>query len=80
MDLINHLKGLFESIQDYKMKVLLVFIFKKDDALIKEYDFFKKMVYNVFMMSSRKMNEQKENYLHYLKFDEDSLIEKVCNI
>ena len=41
MDHVNHFKDLFESLRDYRVIVLLVFLFKNDDDLLYECGFLK---------------------------------------
>ena len=77
MDHVNYFKYLFESIPDYRKIVLLMFLIKNDVDLLTECGFLKIdnnrlcLEFKIFLV------EQIEDYLDYIKNEEESLLEKI---
>ena len=77
MNNVNFFKDLFESIPDYKKIVSLMFLIKNDVIFLYECGFLKgdfNFLYKEFQNISLKLNEE---YLHYIKNAEESIIEKI---
>ena len=81
MDNINFFKELFNSIRDYKKIVLLMFFIQKDKNLIKEIEIgFSERDINCLNLEFKNiLTEQHEDYLDYVKNEEESIIEKILN-
>ena len=79
MDNINYFKDIFESIHDYKKIVLLIFLIQNDKNLLKEIRFSKNDI-NLLNLEFRNISiEQKEDFLSYIKNQEESIIERILN-
>ena len=79
MNNVNYFKDLFESIPDYKKIVLLMFLVKNDVNFLYECGFLKgdiNFLYREFKNISLELNE---DYLDYIKNEEESIIEKILN-
>ena len=79
MDDVNYFKDLFESIPDYKKIVLLIFLIKDDKNLLKEVGFSKNDINLLSLEFKNILLEEYENYLDYIKNEEESVIEKFLN-
>ena len=75
----NYFKDLFESINDYRKIVLLMFLIKDDKNLIKEIGFSKNNFNQLSIELKNILLEEYENYLDYIKDQEESIIEKFLN-
>ena len=75
----KHFKGLFESINDYRKVVLLVFVIKDDQKLLEEIGFGKSDFDQLSLEFKFILMEQKEDYLDCVKNEEESIIEKILN-
>ena len=79
MDNINYFKDIFESIHDYKKIVLLIFLIQNDKNLLKEIGFSKNDI-NLLNLEFRNiLIEQNEDFLSYIKNQEESIIERILN-
>ena len=76
-DHVNFFEDLLESIPDYRKVVLLLFLIKNDVDLLYECGYLK----NDFNCLTKKFKtflmEQNEEYLDYVKNEEESKIEKI---
>ena len=79
MDNIIYFKDLFESIPDYRKIVLLMFLIKDDKNLLKEVGFSKNDINLLSLELKNILLEEYENYLDYIKNEEESVIEKFLN-
>ena len=79
MDNINYFKDIFESIHDYKKIVLLIFLIQNDKNLLKEIGFSKKDINLLNLEFKNIIIEEFEEYLSYIKNEEESLLEKFLN-
>ena len=79
MDNIIYFKDLFESITDYKKIVLLMFLIKDDKNLLKEVGFSKNDINFLSLEFKNILLEEYENYLDYIKNEEESVIERFLN-
>ena len=75
----NYFKDLFESIPDYEKIVLLIFLIKNDVNLLKEIGFSKNNINLLNLEFKNILIEEFENYLDYIKDQEESLLEKFLN-
>ena len=79
MDNVNYFKDLLESIPDYKKIVLLMFLIKNDVNFLYECGFLKgdiNFLYKEFKLILLELNE---NYLDYIKNEEEGITEKILN-
>ena len=79
MDNINYFKEIFESIPDYKKIVLLMFLIKNDVDFLYESGYLQgdiNFLYKEFKIILLDLNE---NYLDYIKNQEEAIIEKILN-
>ena len=75
----NYFKDLFESIPDYRKLVLLIFLIQNDKNLLKEVGFSKNNISRLNLDFKKILIEQHEEYLDYIKDQEESAIEKFLN-
>ena len=62
MDNINYFKDLFESIPDYRKIVLLIFLIKSDEDLLKECGFLMSDINRLIKEYKNILMEQNEEY------------------
>ena len=79
MDNIIYFKDLFESIIDYRKVVLLMFSINDDKNLLQEVGISKKDITLLLLEFKKKLKEEYENYLDYIKDQDESLIEGFLN-
>ena len=79
MDNIIYFKDIFESIHDYKKIVLLIFLIQNDKNLLKEIGFSKNDINLLNLEFKKILIEEFEEYLSYIKNQEESIIEKILN-
>ena len=79
MDNINYFKDLFESIPNYRKIVLLIFLIQNDKNSLKEIGFSNKDINLLNLEFKNIIIEEFEDYLSYIKNDEESLLEKFLN-
>ena len=79
MDNENYFKDIFESIHDYKKIVLLIFLFQNDKNLLKEIGFSENDINLLNLEFKNILLEEFEEYLSYIKNQEESIIEKILN-
>ena len=76
----NYFKDLLESIPDYRKIVLLVFLIQNDKNLLKEIGFSKNDI-NLLNLEFKNISlEGYEEYLSYIKNEEESILEKFLNM
>ena len=80
MDNINYFRDLFESIPDYRKIVLLIFLIQNDKNLLKEIGFSKNDINRLSIEFKNILIEQHEEWLDYIKNEEESIIEKLLDI
>ena len=73
---MNYFKDLLESIPDYRKIVLLIFLIQNDKNLLKEIGFSKKDINLLNLEFKNILLEEYENYLDFIKNEEESIIEK----
>ena len=79
MNYENYFKDIFESNPDYRKIVFLMFSIKNDKALITECGFLKDDIIRLNLEFKNILMEQNEEYLDYIKNEEESIIEKISN-
>ena len=79
MDNIKYFKDIFESIHDCKKIVLLKFLIQNDKNLLKEIGFSKNDINLLNLEFKNILIEQNEDFLSYIKNEEESIIEKILN-
>ena len=70
---------MFKSNPDYRKVVLLIFSIQNDDDLLKECRFLKSEINRLDKESKNTLIEQHENYLDYVRNEEESVIENFIN-
>ena len=75
----NYFKDIFESIPNYRKVVLLIFLIQNDQNLLKEIGFAKADINNLNLEFKNILLEEFENYLDYIKDQEESILEKFLN-
>ena len=75
----NFFKDIFESISDYRNIVLLMFLFQNEKNLLNEIGFSKNDVNRLNLEFKNILLEEYEDYLSYIKKEEESIIEKFLN-
>ena len=76
---VNYFKDIFESITDYRKIVLLIFLIQNDKNLLKEIGFNKNNINLLNLEFKNILLEEFENYLDYIKDQEESILEKFLN-
>ena len=79
MDNENYFKDIFESIHDYKKIVLLIFLIQNDKNLLKEIGFSKNDISLLNLELKNILIEGHEDYVSYIKNEEESIIERILD-
>ena len=79
MNSVNYFKDLFESISDYRKKVLLLFLIQNNKKFLEEVGFGERDINRLNLEFKNILIEQHENYLDYIKDQEESVLEKFLN-
>ena len=72
----NYFRDFFESLTDYRKIVLLIFLIQNDKNLSKEIGFSKNDINLLNLEFKNILLEEYENYLDYIKDQEESILEK----
>ena len=80
MNNINYFKDIIESIPNYRKIVLLIFLIQNDKNLLKEIGFSKNDINRLSIEFKNILIEQHEEWLDYIKNEEESIIEKLLDI
>ena len=70
---------MFESIEDYRKIVLLIFLIQNDKNLLREVGFSERDINRLKLECKNILMKQNEEYLDYIKNEEESIIEKILN-
>ena len=79
MNNVSYFKDMFESINEYKKIVLLIFLIQNDKNLLKEVGFSKHDINRLNFEFKNVLLEQNEEYLSFVKNQEESVIEGISN-
>ena len=79
MNYENYFKDIFESISDFKKIVLLIFSIQNDKNLLKEIGFGKNNINLLNLEFQKILLEEFDNYLDYIKDQEEPVLEKFLN-
>ena len=80
MDNENYFKDLFESIPDYRKLVLIIFLIQKDKDFLLKIGFSERDINRLNKEFKNIIIEQHEDYIDYIKNEEESIIEKFLNM
>ena len=75
MNYEKYFKELFQSITDYRKIVLLIFLIKNDSKFLQECGFLMSDNNSLNKEFKNILTEQNDEYLSYIKNEEESLIE-----
>ena len=75
----NYFRDIFEPIPDYRKVVFLIFLIQNDKNLLKEIGFSKNDINLLNLEFKNILLEEFENYLDYIKDQEESILEKFLN-
>ena len=79
MDYVKYFKDLFESIPDYRKIVILIVLIQNDKNLLKRIGFSKNDINLLNIEFKNLLLELHEEYLDYVKNEEESIIERFLN-
>ena len=79
MDHVNYFKDLFKSIPIYRKIVLIMFLIENDIDFLTDYGFLKIDNSSLYKECKNILLEQTEEYLEYIKNEEESIIERLPN-
>ena len=79
MNYENYFKDLFESIPDYRKIGLLIFLIQNDRNLLREIGFSERDINRLNLEFKNILIEQHEEYLDYIKNEEESVLERFLN-
>ena len=79
MNNLNYFKDIFKSIPDYRKIVLLIYLIQNDKNLLNEIGFSKNDINNLNLEFKNILLEEYEDYLDYIKNQEESILEKFLN-
>ena len=77
MEDINYFKDMLESIPNYRKIILLCFIIKKDDIMLKEFGLSDKFIKNLYDDCKQITNSDMDQYFSHIKNLEESILEKI---
>ena len=77
MDHIKKFKDMFESIEDYRKIVFLIFLIQIEKNLLREIGFSERDINRLNVEFKNLLLEQHEEYLNYVKNEEKSIIEVI---
>ena len=75
----TYFRDKFESLPNYRKVVLLIFLIQNDKNLKKEIGFAKAAINNLNLEFKNILLEEYEDYLDYIKNQEESILEKFLN-
>ena len=74
MEDINYFKDMFESIHDYKKIILLCFINKRDDTMLKEFGLSDDFIEKLYNDCKQIMESDMDEYFSHIKNLEESIL------
>ena len=75
----NYFKDIFESMSNYRKIVLLIFLIQNDKNLLRETGFTQDNIKLLNLEFKNILLEEFDNYLDYVKNEEESILEKFLN-
>ena len=75
----DYFRDIFESISDHKKIILLIFLVQNDKNLLHEVGFSERDISRLNLEFKNILKEQHEEYLDYIKNEEESILEKFLN-
>ena len=79
MNYENYFKDIFISITNHRKIVLLIFLIQNDKKSLTEIGFYKNDINLLNLSFKNLLLEEFENYLDYIKDQEESVLEKFLN-
>ena len=79
MNTSNYFKDIFDSIPEYRKIVLLLYLTQNDKNLLYEIGFSKADINSLILEFKNILLKEYENYLYYIKNEEESILEKFLN-
>ena len=79
MDNSKRFQDIFESFEDYRKVVSLINLIQNEKNLLKEIGFSKNDIDRLSLVFKKILIDQHEQYLNYVKNEEESIIEKFLN-
>ena len=79
MNFESYYKDMFESIPDYRKRVLSLILIQNDKDLLIENGFSEREISRLNLEFKNILLEQHEDYLNYVKNEEESIIRKDFN-
>ena len=79
MNYENYFKNIFESIIDYKKIIMMIFLIQNDKNLLEEIGFSKNDIDRLSLEFKNILITQHEEYLSYIKNEEEIIIERILN-
>ena len=79
MNHVNYSEDLFESVSDYRKIVLLILLIQNDKNLLREIDFSERHINRLPVECKDILLYQHENYMKYVKNEEESIVERFMN-
>ena len=77
MEDIKYFKDILESIPNYRKIILLCFIIKRDDVILKEFGFSDDFIKKLYNDCKQIMISDMDQYYSHIKNLEESIIEKI---
>ena len=77
MEDINYFKDMLESIPNYRKIILLCFIIKRDDVILKEFGLSDNFIEKLYDDCKQIMISDMDQYFSHIKNLEESIIEKI---
>ena len=77
MEDINYFKDMLESLPNYRKIILLCFIIKKDDIMLREFGLSDDFIEKLYNDCKQKMISDMDQYFTHIKNLEESIIEKI---
>ena len=75
----NYFKDIFESMSNYRKIVLLIFLIQNDKNLLREIGFSQHNINLLNLEFKNILLEEFDNYLDYIKNEEESILENFLN-
>ena len=77
MEDINYFKDMLESIPNYRKIILLCFIIKRDDVILREFGLSDDFIEKLYNNCKQIMISDMDQYFSHIKNLEESIIEKI---